>query len=205
MLGGETRPREGGRRVATRPSPEGPRIGRTTSHTYFRVKSSHRCRADVDEGSRGGRGCAHEHDPASHQPGDAGGGRPRAVARVYEALGWGASSASVPGVVAFVRTAGPVLGLFPYGELQADAGLQRAPRPDGFGGITLAVNVETEGAVAGCLAAAVAAGGTLLKAATRAEWGGVTGYFADPDGYPWEVAYNPGFPFDDRGLLALPE
>ncbi|GMU41771.1 MAG: hypothetical protein AMXMBFR23_26370 [Chloroflexota bacterium] len=123
----------------------------------------------------------------------------------YEALGWRASSASVPGVVAFVRTAGPVLGLFPYGELQADAGLQRAPRPDGFGGITLAVNVETEGAVAGCLAAAVAAGGTLLKAATRAEWGGVTGYFADPDGYPWEVAYNPGFPFDDRGLLALPE
>ena len=123
----------------------------------------------------------------------------------YEALGWRRSSVSVPGVVAFFRTAGPALGLFPYEDLQGDIGLPRAPRPAGFGGITLAVNVESADAVAAALAEAVVAGGTLVKAASRADWGGTTGYFADPDGYPWEVAHNPGFPFDERGLLDLPE
>jgi uncharacterized protein len=123
----------------------------------------------------------------------------------YEALGWRRSSVSVEGVVAFFRTAGPVLGLFPYADLLADIGLPDAPRPAGFGGVTLAINVETEAGVAKALDAALAAGATVLKPASRAEWGGTTGYFADPDGYAWEVAYNPGFPFDERGLLALPE
>jgi uncharacterized glyoxalase superfamily protein PhnB len=55
------------------------------------------------------------------------------------------------------------------------------------------------------LAEAVAAGGTLLKPAQDAPWGGYSGYFADPDGYPWEVAWNPFFPFAADGSLQLPE
>jgi uncharacterized protein len=123
----------------------------------------------------------------------------------YEALGWQRSSVSVEGVVAFFRTGGPALGLFPYADLLADVGLPDAPRPAGFGGVTLAINVESEAGVAAALDAAAAAGATVLKPASRAEWGGTTGYFADPDGYTWEVAHNQGFPFDERGLLELPE
>ena len=52
---------------------------------------------------------------------------------------------------------------------------------------------------------AVGAGGTILKPATDAFWGGYTGYFADPDGYPWEVAWNPGFPLDAEGRVQLPD
>lgn len=54
------------------------------------------------------------------------------------------------------------------------------------------------------LAQAVGAGARLLKPATDVEWGGRSGYFADPDGHPWEVAWNPGFPFADDGSLILP-
>jgi uncharacterized glyoxalase superfamily protein PhnB len=58
--------------------------------------------------------------------------------------------------------------------------------------------------VAPTLDAAVAAGGRLLKPPTRANWGGLSGYFADPDGHPWEVAHNPFFPLDDRGRITIP-
>lgn len=55
------------------------------------------------------------------------------------------------------------------------------------------------------LEAAVAAGGRVLKPGARADWGGYSGYFADPDGHPWEVAFNPFMPLDERGLLVLPD
>ena len=48
------------------------------------------------------------------------------------------------------------------------------------------------------------AGGTLLKPATLADWGGTSGYFADPDGHPWEVAHNPSFPIGEDGRLRIP-
>lgn len=54
------------------------------------------------------------------------------------------------------------------------------------------------------LAEAVAAGGTLLRAAHEAAWGGYTGCFADPDGHLWEVAWNPGFALAEDGSLRLP-
>jgi uncharacterized protein len=120
----------------------------------------------------------------------------------YAALGWRRSSASNDQIAWFV-TAGPVLGLFPFDELARDAALDPERRA-GFGGITLAINVRTETEVTPALEAAVAAGGALLKPATRADWGGLSGYFADPDGYPWEVAWNPFFPLDEAGLLEMP-
>lgn len=56
----------------------------------------------------------------------------------------------------------------------------------------------------GASSAAVAAGGTLLRPATLTDWGGTSGYFADRDGHPWEVAHNPHFPIDPDGRLRIP-
>jgi catechol 2,3-dioxygenase-like lactoylglutathione lyase family enzyme len=126
----------------------------------------------------------------------------RAIAFYRDALHWPLSSAS-GGDVAFFRTGGAVLALFPYDELAADANLPA--NGTGFGGITLAHNVASKEQVDAVLAEVRAAGATILKPATEAEWGGYSGYFADPDGYPWEVAWNPFFPFAADGSLQLPE
>lgn len=117
-------------------------------------------------------------------------------------LGWPCSSAGGD-EVAFLRTGGVVLALYPRPLLAADANLPAAG--SGFGGITLAHNVATREQVDAVLAEAAAAGGTLLKGAVEADWGGYSGYFADPDGYPWEVAWNPFFPMSADGSIQLPE
>ncbi len=119
-----------------------------------------------------------------------------------DGLGWPMSGASGEDV-AFFRTGGVVLALYPRPLLAADAHL--SPDGSGFGGIALAHNVATREAVDAVLAEAVAAGATLLKPAVDAEWGGYSGYFADPDGYPWEVAWNPHFPLGPDGSVQLPE
>lgn len=125
----------------------------------------------------------------------------RAIA-FYEALGWVRSSASQD-EIAFMRGANDAsLILWSYDALAEDAALP--PGRGTFGGQALAVNVADEADVAAALATAEAAGGRILKPATRADWGGVSGYFADPDGYPWEVAYNPFFPLDADGVVHLP-
>lgn len=121
----------------------------------------------------------------------------------YEALGWERLSSSIEGSIAWFGTADTNIGLFPWDELAEDAHLPAEPRAR-FGGITLAINVETVAEVAAALEAAVAAGGTLLKPATVMDWGGTSGYFADPDGHPWEIAYNPGFRIDATGRLRIP-
>src|SRR4051812_18886696 len=118
----------------------------------------------------------------------------------YEALGWERRPSSIDDVIVWFGTAESHLGLFPWDELAADAALPAGPRAP-FGGITLAINVEAPELVAPALEAAAAAGGTLLKPATVLDWGAVSGYFADPDGHPWEVAYNPNFPLDQAGRL----
>ncbi len=124
------------------------------------------------------------------------------AAAFYEALGWRRSSASAESI-AWFHTADSALGLYGRDELAADAGLPAQPRAP-FGGVTLAINVEDEPGVDAALQAAVDAGGRLLKPATAADWGGYSGYFADPDGHPWEVAHNPFFPIGGDGSLELP-
>ena len=74
----------------------------------------------------------------------------------------------------------------------------------GFTGVALAHNVNSEAEVDQVLGEAVAAGGTLLKPGQKAFWGGYSGYFADPDGHMWEVAYNPFMPLDPSGRVTLP-
>ena len=95
-----------------------------------------------------------------------------------------------------------VLALWGRAKLAEDAGIEDT-KP-GFSGVSLAHNARSEADVDAVLAEAVAAGGHLVHAARKVFWGGYSGYFADPDGHLWEVAYNPGWPLDTRGLIELP-
>jgi uncharacterized protein len=119
----------------------------------------------------------------------------------YEALGWEVAG-SAGDEICWFRTADSYLGLFDRESLARDAGLRSEPTAE-FGGITLAINVDSEAAVDAAFEAAQGAGARILKPAERAEWGGYSGYFADPDGHPWEVAYNPSFPIGDDGRITI--
>ena len=119
----------------------------------------------------------------------------------YEALGWEIAG-SVGDEICWFRTSDSYLGLFDRESLARDAGLRSEPTAE-FGGITLAINVESVEAADAAFEAAVAAGGRILKPAERTEWGGDSGYFADPDGHPWEVAHNPNFPVGDDGRITI--
>ena len=120
----------------------------------------------------------------------------------YERLGWRSSSASNDGIV-FFQASGMALALYPRSELAADANV--APEGSGFGGITLAYNTRSREQVDALLAEAQKAGAKLLKPAQEAFWGGYSGYFSDPDGFLWEVAWNPFFQIAKDGSLQLPE
>lgn len=127
--------------------------------------------------------------------------------RFYEALGFTASPASQDDVVFFQLAGGVVLALWPRHRLAEDARIPAAERGSGsaqFSGISLAHNVRSEAEVDAVLAEAARAGARILKPAGKVFWGGYTGYFADPDGYLWEVAWNPGFALDATGGLQLP-
>jgi len=99
--------------------------------------------------------------------------------------------------VAFFRIGGVMLALYKREMLTADANL--SPEGSGLAGIGLAHNVAARELVDAALEAAVHVGGTLLKPGTETEWGGHTGYFADPDGFLWEIAWNPEFPLREDG------
>lgn len=120
----------------------------------------------------------------------------------YERLGFKPSSAS-EGNVAFYDAGGVVLALWERQALAEDAGL--ADDGSGFRATAIAHNVRAEDQVARVLAEAEAAGATVVRPVQRVFWGGTTGYFSDPDGHLWEVAYNPLFPLDDAGAVTLPD
>ncbi len=126
----------------------------------------------------------------------------RAIA-FYEALGLQRRARGYEGV-AFFDAGGAVLSLFPRGDLAADAGLANGTL-SGFSGLALACNVSSEAEVDDLLARAVSLGADLVKAGQTVFWGGYSGYFRDPDGHLWEVAFNPFAPFDAAGHLVLPD
>ncbi len=119
----------------------------------------------------------------------------------YEALGFKASAASQP-TVTFFDAGGIVLALYGRDALAEDAHV--ASSPSGFSGVSLAHNCRGEAEVDRFIAEAVAKGATLKKPGQKVFWGGYSGYFADPDGHLWEVAYNPFFPLDASGRVQLP-
>jgi uncharacterized protein len=121
----------------------------------------------------------------------------------YEALGWEQTSSSVPGVIHWFRTADTYIGLFEYEALAEDGRIPAGSR-EGLGGITLAINLESDEAVIAAFQEATAAGAAVLKPPQEAVFGGLSAYFADPDGYPWELAHNPGFPIGEDGRITIP-
>ena len=108
----------------------------------------------------------------------------------YEALGWGGAQ-QPDDEIAFFQVGGMVFGLW------TALGGHGAP------GIELAHNVRSQAEVDAVLAEAERAGATIARPAARAEWGGYSGAFADPDGYVWEVAFNPDWTLAGDGAVRL--
>jgi uncharacterized protein len=120
----------------------------------------------------------------------------------YERLGWRRSMASAEGIV-FFQAGGMALALYPRHELAKDANVN--PHGEGFRGMTLAYNARNRGEVDAALEEAAAAGAKILKLGQEAFWGGYSGYFSDPDGFPWEVAWNPSFALAEDGSIRIPK
>jgi catechol 2,3-dioxygenase-like lactoylglutathione lyase family enzyme len=108
----------------------------------------------------------------------------------YEAMGW-RDGQQPDDEICFFQAGGMVLALW--------AGLEGRGAP----GIELAHNVRTPAAVAEVLAQARQAGGTIVREPEVMEWGGTSGAFADPDGYVWEVAHNPGWTIREDGTIDI--
>jgi uncharacterized glyoxalase superfamily protein PhnB len=125
-----------------------------------------------------------------------------ALRAFYERLGW--TSTTPPGDFAAFPLGGAVFTLYDAATLAKESGGRTAPPPGSFRGVTLAVNVDAIEDVDRAIEAAVAAGGTVLAAPETRDWGGRSGYFADPEGNAWEVAWLPNSTFDERGALIWP-
>jgi len=126
----------------------------------------------------------------------------RSLAFYRDGLGWRPSAASVEGDVAFFQLGGLAVAMWSRAALAADAGLTD---PGGWGGVALVHYVASKAEVDGVLRAWVAAGGTVTRPALDADWGGYAGYVADPDGHPWEIAWNPTFDLAEDGTISLPD
>ena len=107
----------------------------------------------------------------------------------------------VPGEVLFIQANhGLVLSLWDAGQMQSEA---VTDPPAGVPCITLSHNVGSAAEVDVVMADAEAAGAAIVAAAKTQPWGGYTGYFADPDGYRWEIAFNPTWAVDAGGRVSL--
>jgi uncharacterized protein len=125
----------------------------------------------------------------------------------YEGLGFQASD-EPSSDVAFFDMEGVILGLFGRNALADDAGLEalggRAQGED-FHGTSVAVNLSSKAEVDSALAFVAEHGGKITQPARDVFWGGYSGYFSDPDGHLWEVAFNPFWTLDDEGRVQLPK
>jgi predicted lactoylglutathione lyase len=126
-------------------------------------------------------------------------------ARFYEALGFQRKVRATGDEVAFYEAGGVVLALWDWNKLADDAAQRSEPRPPAFRGSTLAWNCSTAQEVDTVFAHALKVGAVLLRKPEKTDYGGYRGYFADPDGHPWEVVVAPGFTFTADGRLILPD
>ena len=120
----------------------------------------------------------------------------------YQRLGW--KTTSTADDFAAFPLGGAVFTLYDMAKLAEEAGGATPPAPGAFRGVTLAVNVDEIDQVDAALATAREAGAALLAEPVTRDWGGRSGYFADPEGNAWEVAWIPGATFDERGGLIWP-
>jgi uncharacterized protein len=116
-----------------------------------------------------------------------------------ETLGWKISRPQ-EGIV-FFQAGGVILALYPRDLLAEDAVV--SPQGSGFAGVTLAYNAGSEAEVDEIIKDLKSKGVKIIKDPQKVFWGGYSSYFADPDDFRWEVAYNPFFAFDENGSLKL--
>ena len=107
----------------------------------------------------------------------------------YESLGWQAATEEKADSIVAFNLQGFVLALYPLDKFAEEVG--SAPDPVSTPGFTLAYNVDSEAGVHRVIDEAKAAGARIVKEPQKVFWGGYSGYFADPDGYLWEIAFNP--------------
>jgi predicted lactoylglutathione lyase len=123
-------------------------------------------------------------------------GRARAF---YEALGWQVGLDIEETV--FFQAGACIVTLWSREKLAEDSGVTDT---GGWGGVTLAHNVGSIAEVHAVIEEARRAGATVTREPAETIYGGYSGVFVDPDGHPWEVAWNPGFPLADDGSISLP-
>lgn len=119
----------------------------------------------------------------------------------YQRLGWRGQEVEE---TVFFQAGGIALVLWGRDKVADDAGLEGS-NTDGFGGMTLAHNVRSRVEVDQVLDEAAKAGAEIIQAARETFYGGYAGFFTDPDGHVWEIAYNPGFPLDGDGAITIPD
>ena len=120
----------------------------------------------------------------------------------YTALGFPTSKKPEDGIV-FFKTSGVCLALYPIKDLAKDISVDMDPNRSGFSGVTLAHNTKSKTEVDAVLALAKKAGGKIEKPAQDVFWGGYSGYFSDPDGNLWEIAYGDCWEFNEDGSLVI--
>ncbi len=121
------------------------------------------------------------------------------IAKKFYVNGLGWKPAFENEEITFFQTGGMVFALFLRDHLAAD--FQSDPAKFGNAAFALGYNVRAKGEVDPLIQRAVAAGATILKPPREAPWGGYSGYFADPDGFAWEVAWNPAWPLAPDGSV----
>jgi uncharacterized protein len=119
----------------------------------------------------------------------------------YRSLGWQEEAGS--DTHSMFHTGGGMLALFPYTALAVDAGVQPESGGRGYRGVTLAINLETREMVDEAFETLRGLGATITKQPVETSWGGYSGYFADPEGNLWEIAWGSFYSIDERGALVL--
>lgn len=117
-----------------------------------------------------------------------------------KALGWEPAPGSSESII-FFHQGGIIVGLYPFDKLAEDAGVP-TEKPS-FPGVTLAINRESKEEVDELFARVIKSGATILIKPRDTFWGGYDAYFADPDGYAWEIAWAPFWQYDEQGSLTL--
>jgi hypothetical protein len=117
----------------------------------------------------------------------------------YETLGWKSSSDPEMGVV-FFQAGGLIVALWSRSSLAEDSGVEDN---GGWGGVTLAYNVNAPAEADMVIEQARSAGARIAREPVETFWGGYSGVFVDPDGHPWEVAHNPRWTVTDDGRTLL--
>ncbi|HET8784422.1 MAG TPA: VOC family protein [Candidatus Limnocylindrales bacterium] len=127
----------------------------------------------------------------------------RAIAFYRDVVGWTPASV-VEGDVAFFDLGGIVLALWGRAALAADIGTT-VSEPGASEAFALAYNARSRDEVDAIFATLSARGASIVKPPVGTEWGGYSGYFADPDGHHWEVAWNPSWPIREDGRIDFPK